>query len=129
MIVKSFELNNLKLSNHDFYLFYGENEGLKEETINSLFKKDYSKDLIWGFSEDTIIKNKDLIFKLKDVKIGDYLNKSKVTGIINIDKNFTDHYEYVCNNGYKIYASESALVNESGKWIRVYKSKYSKKME
>ena len=39
MILKSFELNKIKLNNHKFYLFYGENEGLKEETIKNLFEK------------------------------------------------------------------------------------------
>ena len=33
MILKSFELNKLKLENYNFYLFYGDNEGLKEDTI------------------------------------------------------------------------------------------------
>ena len=41
MILKSFELSKIKLSNHKFYLFYGDNEGLKEETIKNLFKKNY----------------------------------------------------------------------------------------
>ena len=41
MILKSFELNKVKLNNHKFYLFYGDNEGLKEETIKSLFEKNY----------------------------------------------------------------------------------------
>ena len=42
MILKSFELNKIKLNNHNFYLFYGDNEGLKEETIKNLFEKKYS---------------------------------------------------------------------------------------
>ena len=41
MILKSFELTKIKLSNHKFYLFYGDNEGLKEETIKNLFEKNY----------------------------------------------------------------------------------------
>ena len=41
MILKSFELNKIKLNNYKFYLFYGENEGLKEETIKNLFEKNY----------------------------------------------------------------------------------------
>ena len=39
MIFKSFELNKLKLNNYKFFLFYGDNEGLKEETIKNLFEK------------------------------------------------------------------------------------------
>ena len=31
MILKSFELSKIKLNNYKFYLFYGDNEGLKEE--------------------------------------------------------------------------------------------------
>ena len=41
MILKSFELNKIKLNNFKFYLFYGDNEGLKEETIKKLFEKNY----------------------------------------------------------------------------------------
>ena len=43
MILKSFELNKIKLNNHKFYLFYGNNEGLKEETIKDLFEKKFYK--------------------------------------------------------------------------------------
>ena len=35
MILKSFELTKIKLNNYKFYLFYGENEGLKDETIKN----------------------------------------------------------------------------------------------
>ena len=41
MILKSFELRKIKLNNHKFFLFYGDNEGLKDETIQNLFEKDY----------------------------------------------------------------------------------------
>ncbi|MDA7832034.1 DNA polymerase III subunit delta [Candidatus Pelagibacter sp.] len=41
MIIKSFELTKIKLSDYNFYLFYGDNDGLKEETIKNLFEKSY----------------------------------------------------------------------------------------
>ena len=41
MILRSFELNKIKLENYNFYLFYGDNEGLKEETIKNFFEKKY----------------------------------------------------------------------------------------
>ena len=41
MILKSFELGKIKQSNYKFYLFYGDNDGLKEETIKNLFEKNY----------------------------------------------------------------------------------------
>jgi DNA polymerase-3 subunit delta len=56
MILKSFELNKLKLNNHNFYLFYGNNDGLKEETIKNLFEKIYV-DKIHRYEENEIIDN------------------------------------------------------------------------
>ena len=56
MIIKSFELNKLKLNNYNFYLFYGDNEGLKEETIKILFEKNYL-DKIHRYEEKEILDN------------------------------------------------------------------------
>ena len=61
MILKSFELNKLKLNNHNFYLFYGDNEGLKEEVIENLFEKNYS-DKIHRYEEKEILDNKNNFF-------------------------------------------------------------------
>ena len=61
MILKSFELSKLKLNKHSFYLFYGDNEGLKEETINSLFIKNYL-DKIYRYEEKEILDNKNEFF-------------------------------------------------------------------
>jgi len=56
MILKSFELDKLRLKNHNFYLFYGENEGLKDETIKNLFEKIYL-DKIQRYEEKEILDN------------------------------------------------------------------------
>tara|TARA_B100000767_G_scaffold9392_1_gene9196 strand:- start:262 stop:702 length:441 start_codon:yes stop_codon:yes gene_type:complete len=56
VIVKSFELNKLKLSNYNFYLFYGDNEGFKEEIINNLFEKNFL-DKINRYEEKEILNN------------------------------------------------------------------------
>jgi DNA polymerase III subunit delta len=56
MIIKSFELNKIKLDNYKFYLFYGDNEGLKEEFIKNLFKKDY-EDKLHRYEEKEILDN------------------------------------------------------------------------
>jgi len=58
MILKSFELNKLNLNNHNFYLFYGDNDGLKEETIKNLFEKNY-QDKIYRYEEKEILDNMD----------------------------------------------------------------------
>ena len=39
MVVKNFELNKISLEKHDLFLFYGENEGHKNEIINNIFNK------------------------------------------------------------------------------------------
>jgi DNA polymerase-3 subunit delta len=56
MIIKSFEISKVKLNNHKFYLFYGDNEGLKEETIKNLFEKSYPNK-IHRYEEKEILDN------------------------------------------------------------------------
>ena len=58
MILKSFELNKLKLENYNFYLFYGDNEGLKEDTIKKFFVKKY-QNKIHRYEEKEILDNID----------------------------------------------------------------------
>ena len=58
MILKSFELNKLKLENYNFYLFYGDNEGLKEDTIKNFFEKKY-QNKIHRYEEKEILDNID----------------------------------------------------------------------
>jgi len=58
MIIKSFELNKIKLHDYKFYLFYGDNEGSKEETIKNLFQKNYT-DKIYRYEEKEILDNTD----------------------------------------------------------------------
>ncbi len=56
MILKSFELNKLNLNNYKFYLFYGDNEGFKEEIIKNLFEKNYLHK-IHRYEEKEILDN------------------------------------------------------------------------
>tara|TARA_B110000027_G_scaffold40676_1_gene44913 strand:- start:232 stop:1227 length:996 start_codon:yes stop_codon:yes gene_type:complete len=56
MIIKSFEINKIKLNNHKFYLFYGDNDGLKEEIIKNLFEKSYF-DKVHRYEEKEILDN------------------------------------------------------------------------
>jgi len=56
MILKSFELNKLKTANYKYYLLYGDNEGLKDETIKNIFEKNYL-DKIHRYEEKEILDN------------------------------------------------------------------------
>jgi len=61
VILKSFELSKKKLNDHKFYLFYGDNEGLKEEIIKNLFGKNYH-DKIHRYEEKEILDNINSFF-------------------------------------------------------------------
>ena len=56
MIVKSFEISKINLKKHHYFLFYGINEGLKEEVIKNIFEKNYL-DKIYRYDEKEIIDN------------------------------------------------------------------------
>ena len=58
MILKNFELNKLDLNTYNFYLFYGNNEGLKEETIKNLFEENY-KNSTYRYEEKEILENQN----------------------------------------------------------------------
>ena len=61
MILKSFELKKLKSDSYNFYLFYGSNEGLKEEIIKDLFEVNYLGK-VHRYEEKTILDNKTDFF-------------------------------------------------------------------
>ncbi len=61
MIVKSFALNNSIKNKSTFFLFYGENEGQKEETLETIFIKNFSGELI-RYDENQILDNEEVFF-------------------------------------------------------------------
>ena len=54
MILKNYETNKIKLTSNQHLLFYGKNEGLKEEIINNLIK---NKKNINKYEEKQILTN------------------------------------------------------------------------
>ena len=61
MIVKSFEINKKKFDKQNFFLIYGENEGLKKEIIQN-FKKNFNWN-VENYDETQIILNKELFYE------------------------------------------------------------------
>ncbi len=61
MIIKTFEINNKKLDKYNFFLIYGENEGLKNEIIKIL-KKDLKGD-VETYDEPQILNNNELFYE------------------------------------------------------------------
>ena len=60
MIVKSFELDKIKLQTQ-FFLFYGENQGHKNEIIKNKFQIRYKKNT-YHYDENEILNNKENFF-------------------------------------------------------------------
>ena len=60
MIIKSFELNKIN-SNYKFFLFYGGNEGFKNQIIQEKFKKNYPESA-YSYDEAEILNNKEIFF-------------------------------------------------------------------
>ena len=58
MIIKHFELSKIDLKKNCFFLFYGENQGLKNEIIEKQFKKNYSKST-YIYEEHEVLNNRD----------------------------------------------------------------------
>ena len=56
MIVKSFEIEKVKIQNTKFFLFYGENQGHKKQIIEEKFKKKY-KENTYNYEENEVINN------------------------------------------------------------------------
>ena len=58
MIIKSFELNKINLKKHNLFLFYGENEGHKNQIIENNFKKKFLEKTFY-YDENEILNNRD----------------------------------------------------------------------
>ena len=54
MILKNYETNKIKIGSNQHLLFYGKNEGLKDETIKNLIK---NKKNINNYEEKEVLAN------------------------------------------------------------------------
>ena len=61
MIIKFFEVEKVDLKTKQFFLLYGENQGLKNEIIEKKFKKNYSGNT-YNYEENDILNNKENFF-------------------------------------------------------------------
>ena len=61
MIIKNFEINKIDLKKQKNFLFYGNNNALIEETIESVFGKKF-KGNTFNYDEIEILSNKESFF-------------------------------------------------------------------
>ena len=62
MIIKSFQLNDIKKTNSNYFLLYGKNEGQKDEIIKESFFANFKGEII-SYDESQILDNKDIFFE------------------------------------------------------------------
>lgn len=90
MIIKSFELNQNKIKNINFFLIYGENQGLKEELIKTISKP---QDKIFKYLENEILNNHDLLIDKLYTK--SFFEEDKLIIIENISDKFFSFFESI----------------------------------
>jgi DNA polymerase-3 subunit delta len=61
MIKKAFEINKIDFEKEKFFLFYGENEGFKNEIIKNNIELNNKKN-IYRYDEKEILDNKENFF-------------------------------------------------------------------
>ena len=61
MIQKAFEINKINLKKYNFYLFYGENEGYKNEIIKNKFEQLYQNQT-YKYDEKEVLEKKNEFF-------------------------------------------------------------------
>ena len=61
MIKKAFEISKINLNAYNLYLFYGENEGYKNEVIKNKFEKLYLNK-IYRYDEKEVLERKNDFF-------------------------------------------------------------------
>ena len=61
MIIKTFEINKKKFEKQNFFLIYGENEGLKNEIIQ-IIKENFKKN-IENYDETYVLNNTELFYE------------------------------------------------------------------
>ena len=62
MIIKSYEINKINFLKNNFYLFYGENEGFKNQIIKKQLEESF-KGNIFRYEESEILNNKESFFE------------------------------------------------------------------
>ena len=93
MIIKSFELDKSKIKNN-FFLFYGENQGHKDEVIKNKFQLKY-KENTYNYDENEILINKENFFN--NILSKSFFNNEKLIIISRVTDKLLDIVEELIN--------------------------------
>ena len=75
MILKHYQLSNSSILKWKYFLFYGENEGLKNEAINIIKKSGFTKNF-YRYEENEILGNYENF--LTEIKNKSFFEESKL---------------------------------------------------
>ena len=92
MIVKHFELNKIDLKKNCFFLFHGENQGLKNEIIEKKFKQNYT-DNVYYYDESEVLQNKNNFYN--QILSKSFFENEKLIIINRISDKITDIVEEI----------------------------------
>ena len=98
MIFKSYEINKINFLNNNFYLFYGENEGNKNEAIENIFKINISKN-IYRYEEKEILDNFDSFFE--SIQSKSFFEKEKLIIISRVSDKIKNIIEEIIHKNIK----------------------------
>ncbi len=91
MIVKNFTVHNF-FEKENIFLFYGENEGLKEE-ISDKLKKQFTKETIFTYREKDIFNDLDTFFS--NIFTKSFFDNKKLIFIKDVTDKFLDQIEII----------------------------------
>ena len=89
MILKAYETNKIDINKNNLVLFYGENQGVKEEEISKIIRSNKNKTLV-KYEEQQILENIEVfyneilsgsLFEAQKIFIISRASEKTVTGI------------------------------------------------
>ena len=111
MIHKYFEFNKIQIKKYNYYLFYGENEGLKNEIINNHFKRLFDSN-IYKYDETSILQNpNDLFDKIQNKS---FFENEKLIILTGITNKFTATINEIVEKSKKFKFDKIAAVESRG---------------
>ena len=102
MIIKNFELDKINIKNFNLFLFYGNNEGFKDEIIEKICQQKNLKKTL--YFEKEVLSNKENF--LNSISTQSFFEKEKIIVI----KNATDKLKEIINEINEIENSDITII-------------------
>ncbi len=102
MIIKNFEFNKINIKNFNFFLFYGDNQGFKDEIVEKICKQKNLKKKL--YFEKEVLSNTESF--LTTISTQSFFEKEKIIVI----KNATDKLKEIIDEIYKIQNTEITII-------------------